>query len=78
MPYWDEDDTEHKLGYNKNRDGDVEKYSRLTDYYDEDKKEKDKHGHEIIDVATGTYGYRGENADKKEFRKEFDDAKFSK
>lgn len=41
-------------------------------------KKKDKHGHEIIDVATGTYGYRGENADKEEFRKEFDDAKFSK
>lgn len=40
MPYWKEEDTDNKLGYNKNRDGEVEKYSRLTDYYDEDGNEK--------------------------------------
>ena len=76
MPY--SDDGRDRIGYNKDGDGKVAKYSRLTDYYDKDGNKNDKHGHEILDVATGTIGYRGENADKEEFRREFDDKKFSK
>lgn len=78
MPYWDESDTNNRLGYNKDDDDRVSKYSRLNDYYDSDGNKNYNHGHEVLDVATGTYGYRGENASKSDFREDFDNLKFSK
>lgn len=78
VPYWMEDDTDNKLGYNKDDDGLVTKYSRLTNYYDENGGKNTNHGHEVLDTATGTMGYRGENASKSDFRTDFDSMKFSK
>lgn len=78
MPYWDELDTNNRLGYNKDGDDKISKYSRLNDYYDSEKNKGYNHGHEVLDTATGVYGYRGENASKSEFRKDFDNMKFSK
>lgn len=78
MPYWDETDTSNRLGYNKDGDDIISKYSRLNDYYDEEGNKNINHGHEVLDTATGTYGYRGENASKSEFRSDFDNAKYSK
>ena len=75
MPYWDENDTD-RLGYNKDSDGNIAKYSRLTGYYDQNHDKNENHGHEVLDTATGVYGYRGENADRSEFRSSFDDVKF--
>lgn len=78
MPYWDENDTSNRLGYNKDGDGQISKYSRLNDYYNESGNKNENHGHEVLDTATGTYGYRGENASKSDFRSDFDNAKFSR
>lgn len=78
MSYWDESDTNNRLGYNKDGDGRVSKYSRLNDYYDSNGNKSYNHGHEVLDTATGVYGHRGENASKSDFRKDFDNTKFSK
>lgn len=79
MPYWDETDNENdRLGYSKDDDGRVTKYSRLNDYYDSDHNKNDDHAHEFIDTSTGIYGSRGENYDRSDFRREFDSAKFNK
>lgn len=78
MSYWDENDTKNRLGYNVDDSGKIAKYSRLNDYYDNSGNKNYVHGHEVLDTATGVSGYRGENASKEEFRRDFDDAKFSR
>ena len=79
MSYWNESDTTNRIGYNKDGDDKVAKVNRLTNYYDNAGNQQYNHGHEVLDTATGTYGYRGENnTDKAGFRRDFDNMKFSK
>lgn len=55
MPYLDELDTNNRLGYNKDGDDKISKYSRLNDYYDSENNKGYNHGHEVLDIEQQVY-----------------------
>lgn len=66
MPWWLETDNV-KEGYNKDKDGNVTKYHRITSLNGED------HDHEFYNTKTGVTGYHGENTDRTEYGEAYND-----
>lgn len=66
MPWWNESDST-KEGYNKDNDGNITKYHRTNDYGCDD------HDHEFYNTKTGVTGYHGDNSNRDEYGKDYND-----
>lgn len=67
MTYWNsKSDGSERFGYNKDeKNGEIAKISRLSNI------SGDNHDREFLDLQTGVFGYHGDNSDKKQYGKDY-------